>query len=98
MIAIELKTGKFKPKYKGKMEFYLHVLNDHYRKPNESEAIGIIICKSKNRVVVEYSLKNSSNSVGIASYSTGPELPQHLEKVLPSVERIEKGLGLLYAG
>jgi predicted nuclease of restriction endonuclease-like (RecB) superfamily len=56
LVVIELKAGTFKPEYKGKMEFYLNVLNDFYRKTHENEAIGIIICKSKNRLTVEYSL------------------------------------------
>ncbi len=93
LVAIELKTGNYKPEYKGKMEFYLNVLNDFYRKPHEKEAIGIIICKNKSRLTVEYSLKNTKNPIGIASYSTGPELPEYYEKSLPSVEQIERGLG-----
>lgn len=95
LVAIELKTGKFKPEYKGKMEFYLNVLNDLHKLPNENEAIGIIICKNKSRLVVEYSLRKASGSIGIASYSTGPELPRYYEDVLPSVEKIERGLGRL---
>ena len=54
----------------------------------------MIICKTKDRLVVEYSLKKTQNSIGIASYSTGPELPDYYEKALPSVEQIEKGLSL----
>ncbi len=92
LVAIELKTGRFKPEYKGKMEFYLNVLNDFHRKPHENEAVGIIICKNKNRLVVEYSLKKSGSPIGIASYSTGPDLPQYYDKALPSVEQIERGL------
>jgi predicted nuclease of restriction endonuclease-like (RecB) superfamily len=93
LIAIELKTGPFKPEYKGKMEFYLNVLNDFYRKPHEKEAIGIIICKSKNRLVVEYSLKKSTTPIGIASYSTSDELPDYYRHTLPSLQQIERGLG-----
>ncbi|TSA38420.1 MAG: DUF1016 domain-containing protein [Porphyromonadaceae bacterium] len=92
LVAIELKTGTFKPEYKGKMEFYLNVLNDFHKKSHENDAIGIIICKSKNRLVVEYSLKKSATPIGIASYSTSPELPDYYEKALPSVEQIERGL------
>jgi len=92
LVAIELKTGTFKPEYKGKMEFYLNVLNDFHRKPHENEAVGIIICKNKNRLVVEYSLKKSGSPIGIASYSTGPDLPEYYDKALPSVEQIERGL------
>jgi len=92
LVAVDLKTGKFKPEYKGKMEFYLNVLNDLHKLPNENEAIGIIICKNISRLVVEYSLKKASTSIGIASYGTGPELPVYYEEILPSVERIEKGV------
>jgi predicted nuclease of restriction endonuclease-like (RecB) superfamily len=95
LVAIELKAGGFKPEYKGKMEFYLNVLNDFHRKPHENEAIGIIICKDKNRIVVEYALKKTQNPIGIASYSTGPDLPEYYDKALPSAEQIERGLGLL---
>ena len=94
LVAIELKTGNYKPEYKGKMEFYLNVLNDFYRKPHENEAIGIIICKSKSRLTVEYSLKKTQNSIGIASYSTGPELPEHYKKSLPTAEQIERRLSV----
>ncbi len=93
LVVVELKTGTFKPEYKGKLEFYLNVLNDTHRLPHENEAIGIIICKSKDRLVVEYSLKKSANAIGVASYSTGPELPDYYGDVLPSVEKIERGLG-----
>lgn len=95
LVVIELKTGNFKPEYKGKMEFYLNVLNDFHRLPHENESVGIIICKEKNRLVVEYSLKKSSSPIGIASYSTSPDLPEYYLKALPSVEQIERGLGLM---
>lgn len=67
VIAIELKTGAFMPEYKGKMEFYLAVLNDTVRLPHENEAIGIIICKNKNRTIVEYSLKTGSSPIGVST-------------------------------
>lgn len=59
LIAIELKTGEFKPEYAGKMQFYLTVLDDKVKLPDENPSIGIIICKSKKRTIVEYALKNS---------------------------------------
>jgi len=98
LVAIELKAGSFKPEYKGKMEFYLNVLNDFHRKPHENEAIGIIICRSKNRMVVEYSLKKSGSPIGIASYSTSAHLPEIYEKALPTAEQIERGLGRWMGG
>ena len=93
LVVIELKAGPFKPEYKGKLEFYLNVLNDTHKLDHENEAIGMIICKTKDRLVVEYSLKKTQNNIGVASYNTGPDLPAYYEYVLPSVERIERGLG-----
>jgi predicted nuclease of restriction endonuclease-like (RecB) superfamily len=59
LVAIELKIGEFQPEYKGNMEFYLSLLNDKVKLPHENDAIGIIICKEKNRTIVEYSLKQA---------------------------------------
>ncbi|GHT19527.1 hypothetical protein AGMMS4957_03960 [Bacteroidia bacterium] len=92
LVAVELKIGKFIPEYKGKMEFYLAVLNDKVKLPNENDAIGIIICKEKNRTVVEYSLKNSTQPIGVATYSTSTNLPKDYESLLPTTEEIEKKL------
>ncbi|GHU97328.1 hypothetical protein FACS1894156_8890 [Bacteroidia bacterium] len=90
LVAIELKIGKFIPEYKGKMEFYLAILNDKVKLPNENDAIGIIICKEKNRTVVEYSLKNSNMPIGVATYSTSTTLPKGYENLLPAKAEIEQ--------
>lgn len=95
MIAIELKIGEFLPEYKGKMEFYLNVLNDTVRLPHENPAIGIIICKSKSRMIVEYALKSSTMPIGVATYSLSPELPEAYKKLLPTSEEIAKKIELL---
>lgn len=92
MIAIELKVGEFKPEYKGKMEFYLNILNETVRMPHENPAIGIIICKSKSRMIVEYALKNSTMPIGVATYSLSSELPEAYRKLLPTSEEIAKKL------
>ncbi|KAA6302187.1 MAG: hypothetical protein EZS26_001547 [Candidatus Ordinivivax streblomastigis] len=89
LVAVELKIGKFIPEYKGKMEFYLAILNDKMKLPNENDAIGMIICKEKNRTIVEYSLKNSSMPIGVATYSTSNILPKGYENLLPDKEQIE---------
>lgn len=88
LIAIELKISAFKPEYKGKMEFYLNVLNDRVKLPHENDAIGIIICKEKNRTVVEYSLKSSTLPIGVATYRLTQELPENLRKFLPDSQSI----------
>ena len=83
LIAIELKIGEFLPEYKGKMEFYLSVLNDTIKLPHENEAIGIIICKTKDRTVVEYSLKKGNMPIGVATYKTSTVLPKEYKNLLP---------------
>ncbi len=91
-IAIELKIGKFEPEYKGKMEFYLNVINDTMRLPHERPAIGIIICKTKNRTVVEYALRNSTIPIGVATYSISPKLPDDYKNLLPNADKIAERL------
>ena len=88
VIAIELKVGEFLPEYKGKMEFYLTALNETVKLPHENEAIGIIICKSKDRTIVEYSLKTSNLPIGVATYTTSNFLPKEYQYILPSTNEI----------
>lgn len=95
MIAIELKIGEFQPEYKGKMEFYLNILNDTVKLPHENPAIGIIICKSKSRMIVEYALKSSNMPIGVATYSLSSELPEDYKKLLPTSEEIAKKIEIL---
>ncbi|MFM9946675.1 MAG: YhcG family protein [Saprospiraceae bacterium] len=92
MIAIELKIGDFKPEYKGKMEFYLTALNLQVKLPHENNAIGIIICKNKKRTIVEYSLANASQPIGVATYSTSNILPERYQSLLPSAGVIAERL------
>ena len=96
LIAIELKIGKFKPEYAGKMNFYLSALNDTVKLEDENASIGIIICKEKSRTTVEYALKDSHQPIGISTYKLTESLPKNLRGLLPSSEEIgEKLLGLL---
>lgn len=92
LVAIDLKINDFEPEHKGKMEFYLNVLNDKVKLPNENDSIGIIICKYKDRTVVEYSLKNTLNPIGIATYSTSTTLPEKYKDFLPNKQLIEERL------
>jgi predicted nuclease of restriction endonuclease-like (RecB) superfamily len=95
LIAIELKIGEFKPEYKGKMEFYLNVLNDTVKLPHENPAIGIIICKSKKRTIVEYALKSTNQPIGVATYSLSSTLPEAYKELLPASEEIARKIELL---
>jgi predicted nuclease of restriction endonuclease-like (RecB) superfamily len=92
LIAVDLKIGEFEPEHKGKMEFYLSVLNDTVKLPHENPAIGIIICKSKNRTIVEYALKTATLPIGIATYNTTNTLPKEYQSLLPSTELIAQRL------
>lgn len=95
MIAVELKIGEFKPEYKGKMDFYLNVLNDTVRLPHENPSIGIIICKSKSRMIVEYALKSSNLPIGVATYALSSKLPEAYREFLPDTEMIAEKLTAL---
>jgi predicted nuclease of restriction endonuclease-like (RecB) superfamily len=92
LIAIELKIGKFKPEYAGKMNFYLSVLNDTIKLPDENPSIGIIICKEKKRTTVEYALKESNQPIGIATYKLTESLPNDLKGLLPTPSEIGQRL------
>ncbi len=92
LVAIELKIDEFKPEYKGKMEFYLSILNDKYKEEGENEAIGIIICKEKDRTIVEYSFKNAVYPIGVSTYNTTSLLPEQFKGLLPSPEEISQRL------
>jgi len=94
LIAVELKIGKFKPEYAGKMNFYLSALNDVVKLEDEKPSIGIIICKDKNRTVVEYSLRDSNKPIGVSSYHLLNRLPKELSDFLPSSEEIAKRLSV----
>lgn len=95
LIAIELKIGKFKPEYAGKMNFYLSALNDTVKLPDENPSIGIIICKEKKRTTVEYALKDSNQPIGVATYKLTGTLPQDMKGLLPTSKEIEEKLGSL---
>jgi len=90
LIAIELKVGKFKPEYAGKMNFYLNILNDKVKMPHENPAIGIILCTDKDSIEVEYSLLNTSQAMGVATYNLKDTLPKELEDNLPTKEELQQ--------
>lgn len=88
LVAVELKIGDFKPEYAGKMQFYLSALNERDKLEGENPAIGIIICKSKSRTVVEYALKDVHKPIGVSTYSIKKSLPKTLQKYLPSSKEL----------
>ncbi len=90
LVAIELKVGEFVPEFMGKMQFYLTVLDDKVRMKDEGPSIGIILCKEKNRTIVEYALKEANKPIGVATYQMFRELPKELQNELPSPEQIAR--------
>ena len=93
LVAIELKVGKFKPEYAGKMNFYLNLLNETVKMPHENPAIGIILCSDKDSMEVEYSLLNTSQPMGVSTYRVKDTLPDELKDTLPTQEELQQLLG-----
>ena len=89
-VVIELKTGEFKPEYAGKLNFYLSAVDEILKKNDDNPTIGLLLCKSKNNLVAEYSLKDVSKPIGVSEYKITGNLPKELAKQLPSVEDIQK--------
>jgi hypothetical protein len=81
-------VGEFLPEYVGKMQFYLAVLDDIVRSDGENPSIGIIICKEKDRTVVEYALKESNKPIGVAEYKVVTKIPNEFVGKLPTPEQI----------
>jgi len=91
-VVIELKAVEFQPEFAGKINFYLSAVDDLLRHPDDKPSIGIVICKSKNRVVAEYSLRDTNKPVGVSSYQLTEGLPEALQGNLPSIEQLESQL------
>lgn len=89
-VVIELKTGEFKPEYAGQLNFYLSAVDGILKKEQDNPTIGLLLCKSKNNLVAEYSLKDMSKPIGVSEYRVTSSLPAELEAQLPSVEDIQK--------
>ncbi|MEY4910807.1 MAG: hypothetical protein RL761_470 [Pseudomonadota bacterium] len=92
LVAIELKIGEFKPEHKGQIEFYLDTLDQQNRLEGENPPIGIVICRSKTKTMVEYALRTMTRPLGIATYTVSPQLPDSFRGELPSAEQIAKQL------
>ena len=88
-VVIELKTGDFKPEYAGQLNFYLSAVDAQIKKPEDNATIGLLLCKNKNNLVAEYSLRDMSKPMGISEYRVSGELPDELKAQLPSIEDIQ---------
>jgi predicted nuclease of restriction endonuclease-like (RecB) superfamily len=91
-VVVELKAGPFKPEYAGKMNFYLSAVDDQLRQKEDQPSIGIILCKSKNHLIVEYALRDSHKPIGVAAYRLTKALPEKLKGTLPTTKELEEEL------
>lgn len=91
-VVIELKTGEFLPEHAGKLNFYLSAVDSQVRGEHDHPTIGLLLCKTKNRVIAEYALRDANKPMGVAEYQLVHALPQSLETSLPSIERLEREL------
>lgn len=94
-VVIDLKMGDFRPEYAGKMQFYLAASDDLLRQAGDAPTVGIILCRGKNRVLVEYTLRDTTRPIGVSEYRLGEALPETLRGSLPTIEELEAGLSRL---
>ncbi|MFY9268624.1 MAG: PDDEXK nuclease domain-containing protein [Candidatus Manganitrophaceae bacterium] len=91
-VVIDLKKGKFKPEYAGKLNFYCNVVNDRLKRPDDQPTIGLILCQQRDRLMAEYSFAGIDKPIGISTYELTRALPRELRSALPTVEEIEAEL------
>ncbi len=91
-VVIELKKGKFKPEYAGKLNFYCNVVNDRLKQPSDNPTIGLILCQERSRLLAEYSFAGIDKPIGISTYELTRALPKSMKSALPTVEEIEAEL------
>ncbi len=92
LVAFDLKLSSFEPEHAGKMDFYLNLLNDTQRDPNDQPSIGIILCAEKDDIEVEYSLKSKSNPIGVAEYQLQTRLPAEFKGKLPTARQLSDAI------
>lgn len=88
-VVIELKTTDFKPEYSGQINFYVNVVDEKLRRPHDNPTIGIILCRSKKKSVVEYALRGMSQPISVSTYRTTAALPEEFKEKLPSIEDLQ---------
>lgn len=93
-VVVELKTGAFRPEHAGKMNFYLSAVDDLLKHPNDQPSIGLLLCRTRNRLQVEYALRDIRKPIGVAEWETRmvEQLPERLRGSLPTVEELEAEL------
>jgi predicted nuclease of restriction endonuclease-like (RecB) superfamily len=93
-VVVELKTVDFEPEFAGKLNFYLKAVDEQLRGEGDQPTIGLLLCKSKDRLVAEYALSDIQKPMGLSTYTLSHTLPEALRGQLPSIEQLERELGL----
>jgi len=91
-VVIELKVIEFEPEHAGKLNFYIKAVDEKLRSGNDNPTIGILLCKSKDKIVVEYALSDINKPMGVTEYKLTQVLPEELKSSLPTIEQIEAEL------
>lgn len=91
-VVIELKSGKFKPEYAGKLNFYLSAVDTQIKNTNDNPTIGILLCKKKNKIEAEYALRDINKPMGISEYKLTEAIPDKIKSKLPSIQELEAKL------
>jgi hypothetical protein len=89
-VVIELKTGKFKLEYAGKLNFYLNLMDKRIKDESDNPTTGLILCEDKKGITVEYAIEGINKPMGISQFKLTEQLPEKLKKYLPSPEEITK--------
>ena len=90
LVAIDLKRGEFKPSHLGQLNFYLSALDEYVRQSDEAPSIGILLCKEANRSIVEFAVRDYTKPMGVATYRTRNEMPEHWKNALPDFDDMKK--------
>jgi len=91
-VVVELKAGEFQPEYAGKLNFYLSAVDSQLKHPGDNPSLGLLLCKSRDKVVAEYALRDVNKPIGVAEYQLVQALPKELQTDLPRIEDIEREL------
>ena len=95
-VVIELKAGKFRPEYAGKLNFYLSAVDDILKHETDNPSIGILLCRGRKKLTAEYALKDINKPIGVSEYKLSDFVPAELADTLPSPEDIEKRIKAKY--
>ena len=92
MVAVELKVAEFEPEFVGKLDFYLQLIDEQLKQPDDRPSIGILLVPNKDSLEVEYALRTVSKPIGVAQYTLSKQLPKELAGKLPTTEDFQNVL------